>query len=213
MTRAREAVLGTVLAFLPAAGRGQDATIFNDSFETADLTAWSGASADGGDLSVSGAAALHGFYGLRGHVDDTAGLFVQDDTPDDVWYYGVRFRFDPNGFDPGEAQSRFRTRIFIGFEEAPMRRLMAVVLRRIGGQYSLRARARLDDNTQANTSFIDITDAPHTVELRWQRSDGPDTVNDGDLTGSIQRSPNGVDTDDASADWVRALPTPGAPNN
>jgi hypothetical protein len=173
----RAALPIAVLALLPAAGIAQDVTIFNDSFESGDLTVWSGASTDGGDLSVSGAAALHGFFGLRAAVNDRAGLFVFDDTPEDESRYGVGFRFDPNGFDPGEAQSHFRTRIFIAFEEAPTRRLMAVVLRRIGGQYSLMARARLDDDSQANTSFVDITDAPHTVEVRWQRSDGPDAAN------------------------------------
>jgi hypothetical protein len=46
--------------------------------------------------------------------------------------------------------------------------------------YSLMARARLDDNAQANTPFIAIADAPHVVEIDWRRSSGPDAF-DGSL--------------------------------
>ena len=83
----------------------------------------------------------------------------------------MRFRFDPNGFDPGEAQNHLRTRILIGFQ-APQRRVFAIVLRRQVGQYAIMARARRDDNIQANSGFFNITDDAHTIEVDWQRSVG-----------------------------------------
>ena len=79
--------------------------IFADDMESGGLGAWSSASTDGGDLTVTPGAALAGSFGLQGVVDDTAGLFVQDDSPDDEGRYRVRFSIDPNGFDPGEARA------------------------------------------------------------------------------------------------------------
>jgi hypothetical protein len=181
--------------------------IFRDDFETGTLAAWSTSVTDSGDLSVSTAAALRfTTAGLQGLVNDTAGIYVQDDRPADEWRYRARFYFDPNGFDPGEASGRFRTRLFILFEEAPTRRLAAIVLRRQGGAYSLRGRCRLDDNTQANTPFIPLTDEPHAIELSWRRSSGPD-AEDGQLElfidGTSVSVLTGLDNSISAVDFVR----------
>jgi hypothetical protein len=129
---------------------------------------------DGGDLSVTAAAGLGSTtLGLQALVDDTAGIYVEDSTPQDENRYRARFYFDPNGFDPGETRSAFRTRIFIAFEESPSRRLVAIVLKRQGGAYSVMGRTRLDDNSQADTGFVPITDGPHVIEFDWRRSSGP----------------------------------------
>ena len=56
--------------------------------------------------------------GLRATIDDTDGLYVQDDTPQDEARYRARFYLDPSGFDPGEAQAHRRTRVFIAFSES-----------------------------------------------------------------------------------------------
>jgi hypothetical protein len=181
--------------------------IFADGFESGTLSAWSAQSTDGGDLAVSNAAALSGsVYGLEAVVDDTAGLFVQDDTPDGEGRYRARFYFDPNGFDPGEAEGRFRTRVFIAFEENPTRRVFALVLRRLGGSYSLRGRARLDDQSQADTPFVDITGGPHFVEVDWRRASGPGAA-DGSLEmwidGTSVALLTGLDNAASGVDFVR----------
>jgi hypothetical protein len=153
--------------------------IFRDGFESGDLSNWSSAAVDGGDLLLSSAAALKfTSVGLQGVVDDTASLYVQDDTPVDEDRYRARFYFDTNGFDPGESAGAHRTRVFIAFEEGPTRRLAAIVLKRTAGTYSVMGRARLDDNTQADTGFFDISPGAHFVELEWKRSSGP-SANDG----------------------------------
>ena len=181
--------------------------VFGDSFESGGLDAWSASQADGGDLSVTAAAGMAGSpLGLQALVDDTAGLFVQDDTPADGRRYRARFYFDPNGFDPGVAQNHLRTRVFIGFEEAPNRRLFAVVLRLLSGQYALMSRVRRDDNTQANSSFVNIADAPHFVELEWVSATGPDAL-DGSFAWWIDGNPapglSGVDNSISGLDFVR----------
>src|SRR4029079_10944546 len=134
--------------------RSQADLIFADDFEDGSLSAWSATATDSGDLGVSAFAALNSTtVGLQGVVDDTNGIYVQDDAPSDENRYRARFYFDPNGFDPGEAQSHFRTRIFLALEENPIRRLAAAVLKRQAGAYSVMGRCRLNDGTQADTGF------------------------------------------------------------
>ena len=162
--------------------------VFSETFDSGTMAAWSSAATGGGDLTVTPGAALGGTaFGLQAVVNDTTGLFVHDDAPQDENRYRARFYFDPNGFDPGVAQAHLRTRIFIGFEEAPNRRLFAIVLRLQNGQYALMGRARRDDNGQTNTGFFPISDAPHWIELDWRRASGPDA-----LDGSFQMWIDGV---------------------
>jgi hypothetical protein len=180
--------------------------ILRDGFEDGTLGAWSFSSSDGGDLSVSPLAALKSTTaGLRGVVDDTIGLYAQDDRPQDEGRYRARFYFDPNGFDPGEAQSHFRTRIFLAFSEAPTRRVAAIVLRRLEGEYAIRGRARLDNDTQADTPFIPITDEPHVIELELRRAGNP-SFPTGSFVLSVDRETVSVvllDNNLAEVDFVR----------
>lgn len=153
--------------------------IFRDGFETGDLSNWTSSAVDSDDLSVSGlAASKFTAAGLQGVVNDTAALYVQDDTPLGEERYRARFHFDTNGFDPGEAAGARRVRLFVAFDAAPARRLAAIVLRRVGGAYEVMGRARLDDNTQHDTGFFPVSDGPHSIELDWRRASGPD-ANDG----------------------------------
>jgi hypothetical protein len=181
--------------------------IFADDFETGDTSRWSASMTDGGDLTVSGAAALAGSaLGLQGVVDDAAGIFVADESPLNEDRYRARFYFDTNGFDPGEAQGRLRTRILLVLEEAPVRRLAAIVLRRQLGAFSLLGRARRDDNSQANTGFFPIADGEHFVEIDWRRSSGPD-ASDGSfemfIDGTSVSLLTGLDNSLSSVDFVR----------
>jgi hypothetical protein len=184
-----------------------DNQMLKDSFDSGDMSAWTGAQTDGGDLSVDPSAQLAGAtaHGLLGNINDTTGLYVEDTRPDNEDRYRASFWFDPTGFDPGEALLHRRVRLFILFEDGP-RRLVAIVLRRIGGQYAIQARVRLDDNTQVNTPFTDITAGPHRVEFDWVRSSGPD-ANDGRFTFTLDATTPvtlaGLDNSLSSVDFVR----------
>ena len=181
--------------------------IFGDGFESNDLTAWSASQADSGDLATSSAAAVAPTaYGLRAAVDDTTGLYVQDDSPEDEPRYRARFYVDPGDFDPGEAQQHRRTRTFLAFQESPTRRVAAIVLRRLGGVYAVMGRARLDDGSQADTPFHVLTGQPQWIELDLTRSSGPD-ASDGTfelwVDGQSVAALSGLDNDLAEVDFVR----------
>src|SRR6185436_9180752 len=152
--------------------------LFEDGFESGDLTRWSSASTGGGDVTVTGAAALaNTAHGMQAVVNDTAGVYVVDDSPSAETHYRARFYFDTNGFDPGEAQSHFRTRIFIAFDNLGQRQI-TVVLKRQAGQYSVEGRVRLNDGTRADTGFVSLPAGENFVEVAWNRAPG---ASDGDF--------------------------------
>jgi hypothetical protein len=180
--------------------------ISKDAFESGTAGAWSAVAMDGGDLGINASAPLEGLYDLKGVVNDTNSLYVEDHTPLNEDHYRARFRLNPSAFDPGEAQNHFRTRVLVGFEEAPTRRLLAVVLKRQGGQYSLMARSREDSNAQVSTAFHDVSGAPHTVEVEWKRATSPSS-GDGELRlwidGTLQQTLTGLQNNRSSVDFAR----------
>jgi hypothetical protein len=181
--------------------------IFRDGFENAGLSAWSVSATGGGDLFRHAPAALKGTdFGLLGYVDDVSALYVQDDSAADEWRYRARFYVDAAGFDPGEAENHFRTRLFIAFEEGPSRRVATIVLRSQAMAYSLTGRARLDDNAQADTGFFPVTAGPHFVEIDLVPASGPD-ASDGSLEmwidGASVAALSGLDNSRARVDFVR----------
>ncbi len=179
--------------------------IFKDGVESGGMGAWS-SSAGGGDLTVTGAAALEGTRGLSAYVNDTASLYVQDDLPRAESRYRARFLFDPNGFDPGLGNGNQRVRLAIAFQESPQARVVTIVMRRLGAQYSVMARVREDDGTTSDTAFFNVTDAPHAVEIAWQRATAP-AAHDGTFQMWIDGAPvatlAGLDSASRRIDFAR----------
>jgi hypothetical protein len=190
-------------------GRSPD-VIFADGFETGDVSSWHASVTDAGDLAASAAAKMGGppsfAFGLRAVVDDQASLLVQDDTPTAEPRYRARFYLDPNGFDPGESVGRFRQHLFLAFSQAPQKRLVLIMLRRIGGQYAIGAHLRRDDDTLAKSSFVPITDDPHAVEFDWQQASAAG-ADDGRfelwIDGLSVLTLTGLDNDERAVDFVR----------
>ena len=144
-------------------------------------------------------------HGLQALVDDTNPLFVRDDSPSGESRYHVRFYLDANGFDPGEADTHFRIRVLIAHDQDDQRAI-TIVLKRQSGAYSLEVLVQRDDGTRADSGFFAISDAPHFVELDWQRATAPG-ANDGTcafyIDNVIQTTLTGLDTDLTTIEYVR----------
>jgi PKD domain len=188
------------ITILPGTGPGD--FIFDDDFETGALAAWSTSATDGGDLSVTSTSALTGTDGLAATINDTNDLYVEDDTPLAEPHYRVRFYFDPNAIPLSD--NGFK--IFAGFAENPLRRLLTVNFRSQGGVYQLRFKLHLDDDSWARSNWFSISDAAHAIEIEWVQSSGAG-ANDGALRvwidGVAEAQLTGLDNDTRGIDYVR----------
>ncbi len=170
--------------------------IFSDGFEGSDLSAWSAAKDGGGDLYTSPAAAIAGARGLAAHVDDTGALWVEDDTPDSEARYRVRFSFDPNGFAP--AKSKKLVHFFHAVSrQAKQKKLLILQLRRRNGQHELRLKV-FRVGGMIGTKWRAISDAPHSIEIDWQKATGP-----GSADGHVQMWIDGT-----PVAWIGGLDNP-----
>jgi hypothetical protein len=135
--------------------QGEDA-IFVDGFESGDLSGWSSAVVDGGDLSVSGAAALEGSYGLAALVDDTTKIYVQDDSPVDETHYRMRFMFDPNSISTPTYNA---VDLFYTKDLNVTYTTYYIQMRNSAGSYQVQFYARIDDEVYVGSGWITIVGA------------------------------------------------------
>ena len=172
--------------------------IFADGFESGSLSAWTSNANDSGDLSVSAAAALADARGLQAVLDDNTSIFVTDDTPNAEPRYRARFYFDPNSISMANGDNHY---IFQGYSGASTA-VLRVQFRFSGGSYQVRAALRADGSSWTNTSWFNISDAPHLIELDYLSA-----ANNGGLTlwiDEVQRAnPTGIDNDTRRIDRVQ----------
>ncbi len=123
-----------------------------------------------GNLSVHSGAALVGKQGLDVHLEDlgtnVGGLLRLLSAPS-RGRHGLRLRFDPNTpeFTTG---GTFNLVVGIQSESVP-RPFVALMKRNTAGQLLLVFQTR-DDGGGSKSTQIAITDAPHVLEIDWQRS-------------------------------------------
>ncbi len=182
--------------------------IFKDGFESGGLPRWSANQNVGGRLAVSPAAALDGSFGLSALVTDSSALYVQNDTPAAEPRYRARFLFDPNGFNPGGGGGNSTVRLLVGFQGTSTRTI-TIVLRHRQGQFSVQAQALLNGGGQGSTAFVNVTDAPHAIEMDWRRASAA-SANDGSLQlwidGAAAGALGGLNNDTTGVDMVRLGP-------
>jgi len=146
-----------------------DWLIFADGFESGDLSAWSSSVTDGGDLSAAAPAALAGSYGMQALIDDTASIYVRDDTPDLESSYYARFEFDPNSItvSGGDASHAI---FWVSYNAGPA--AFKVGFGWVSGAYALQGGAFDESQGFRVSPMVTLSDAPHTIELYWQAASG-----------------------------------------
>jgi len=181
-------------------------SIFADSFEVGNLSAWSSATTDGGNLSVSTAAALVGSQGMQALINDNNSIYVIDDSSSAEPHYRVRFYFDPNtiAMASNDAHLIFLGRTANGTTTGTT--VLQVELRFSGGKYQIRALILDDATTFTSSGWFTISDAPHPIELDWRASTAAG-ANNGGLTlwtDGVQRANiTGIDNDTRRIESVR----------
>jgi hypothetical protein len=176
--------------------------VFSDNFESGNISAWTSAVTDGGDLSVSTAAALSGNYGMQALLNDSNVIGVRDDKPNNENNYRVSFNFDPNSVIIANGNAHH---IFWGFNGSGME-IFSLVLGNINNQYILFIANFDDSGAPTLGDFVDISDAPHLIELEWRASSAPG-ANNGIFSlrvdGALRSNMTGIDNDTRRLEYVR----------
>ncbi len=139
-----------------------------NTFETgADSSAWLANVPN--NVTMSAWAALEGDWGAAIQIGTPAssGALFGLSLPAVPRRLGARFGFDPNGL----AMASGSRAVLLTTPTTSGGRAFRVFLDpAAGGGYLLRIEARRDDGTAALSPPIPVTDAPHSVEVDWQRS-------------------------------------------
>jgi hypothetical protein len=144
--------------------------ILSDDFESGDLSAWSYAVTDEGDLSVSETAAIGGAYGLQAVVDDNRSIYLVDGTPEGEAAYAARFYFDSSSISMASGNAHT---VMLGQDAAGLA-VFRVDLRSFQGDFQLRGVAILDQTPSYVTPWWTITNGPHFIEALWRASSSED---------------------------------------
>ncbi len=175
--------------------------LFEDGFESGDMTAWSGFNTGSGNMTVDAACALDGTYGLCLPSTNNKRKQMIDQVPADEEFYYASFLLDPNGIDISGAADRIR--IFTGRNDATFP--FIVLLRDVGASYSVRLRVANDDGSYSDTAFYPITDALHTIAVEW-KADAYDGATNGYgalyIDGVLMATQAAVDNDTLRVDKI-----------
>lgn len=168
----------------------QPDAIFADGFESGDLSAWSAVSGDP-QLSVTGAAAISGTFGLQAVISGNTPSYVMDATPTNEPSYHARFYFHPNDTDTA---GRFHA--IFGGKNATQVPIFGVLYRRSGtGPYVYEIRAvvrRAGPPNWAATQWYAISNAAHSIEIAWES--GASASFSLYIDGALKKTKAGLDT-------------------
>lgn len=185
----------------PTPTTGND-LIFSNGFENGNLTGWTRSITDSGDLAAVAAAKLLGNYGLITTLDDNNVIYLTDDSPNSETRYRARFAYDPNTLTMTSGNAYY---LFYGYQGTSTV-VVRIELRFSSGAYQLRAALRNDSSTWTASNWFTVTDAPHQVEIDWQKSTAAG-ANNGRLTlwidGVQKAAITGIDNDTRRVDRVR----------
>jgi hypothetical protein len=173
---------------------GSGGFIFWDDFETGDFSRWYNVNSGGGFVYICSQAAMSGTYGacIRRGTNDYRKQLV-DNSPKKETSLSVRFNFDIHSISMGVNDPLHILKLK-KLKEVPAH----VVVKHNGSQYFIRLITKLDDLTKVKSSWIPLSDEPHTIEVDWQAASVPG-ANDGFaelyIDGVLKEALTGLDND------------------
>src|SRR4030095_9588023 len=122
----------------------------------------------------------------------TLSMYVPDDRPSAEPHYRARFYLDPNSITMLDGQDFY---IFNGYDTASVFQVQFGIS---AGNYRIRLRQQNDSAGTTSTSWANISDAPHVIEIEWRAAMAAG-ANDGSATlwldGVQSGSLSGLDND------------------
>lgn len=178
------------------------AILFDIDHEVGDLSEYDSTVTDGGDLSVTVAAALNTTsYGLQCVIDDTNDIYGEGNLGASSTTGVVRLRFfiDPNGVSLAQYSTMGTCQIFASSDL----HLLLVLIEGAASGYVLKVGVWEDDGTYSST-WTTMTDAEHCIEVQLTRA-ASNVASDGDvdawLDGVALTSITGLDNYDRFDDF------------
>ena len=150
-------------------------------------------------MSVNPVAVLVGSNGMQALINDTATLYVTDETPNAELRYRARFYFDPNSITMTDGSAHY---LFTGYDATVA---FHVDFRISAGSYQIRLRQYNDAGSVSSTNWVTISDAPHVVEMEWWAASAAGANNGGVnlwIDGVASAGLAGVDNDTRRIDRV-----------
>ena len=136
--------------------------LFNDDFESGDLTNWDSTATDSGDLSVNSTNTFVGNYSMEANIDDTNSIYASDLTGAQTTHY-ARIHLDPQNLTMGSGDEFTVLRLLNSTTTRA-----EVILGYNGTSYYVRA---VDSNGATTTSSINISNTAYSsIELYWDAS-------------------------------------------
>jgi RHS repeat-associated protein len=151
----------------------EDTTIFADAFESGDLSAWSSAQTDGGNLSVISGSWIEGGYLLKANGNGLNEMYVADNLPQAESGYNARFYLHlPYGWTMPDSS-------FVAFQarDAADNPVVQIRISKQNDQFMVGLES-YDDNQQiVSSSLTPIMATWHAFEVEWHASSAPGANN------------------------------------
>jgi hypothetical protein len=151
--------------------------IFADGFESGNLSAWSSSATNNGALSVSTAAAMVQTNGMQAAINSNTSIYVTDNSPVNEAHYRARFYFNPNSISMSSGNAHYLLYGLTGNGVVTLR----VEFGRSTTSYRIRAALNNNSSTWTNTSWVNISNSAHYIEIDWRAATASGAT-DGGLT-------------------------------
>jgi len=141
-------------------------------------------------------------YGMQAGINSNTSIYVTDNSPVNEAHYRARFYFNPNSISMSSGNAHYLLYGLTGGGAVTLR----VEFGKSSTSYRIRAALNNNSTTWTNTSWVNITNAAHYIEIDWRAATASGAT-DGGLTlwiDGIQRANlTGIGNDTRRIESVR----------